>query len=152
MSIANASPEVKSGWIGYSLKITQHRLRQRLEAELAGIGITAAQNAVLLAIAGDPRISNASLARAAFVTPQSMQGILVNLERDGLIRRSPHPVHGRIIMTELTDAGVKAGQAGVIAADTVERQMLAGFTADETATLGSLLRRCGEALDAADDV
>jgi len=43
------------------------------------------QNAVLLEIAGNPRVSNADLARAAFVTPQTMQGILVNLEREGLI-------------------------------------------------------------------
>jgi hypothetical protein len=62
-------------------------LRQRLDAELARLGITAPQNAVLLAVAGNPRIS---------------------LERGGLIVRSPHPGHGRVIMTELTKAGQKA--------------------------------------------
>ena len=134
------------GWIGYSLKITQHRLRQRLEAELAGSGVSPAQNAVLLAIADNPRISNASLARAAFVTPQSMQGMLVTLERDGFILRTPHPEHGRIIMTELTDIGRTAAKAGTIAADTVERQMLAGLSASETRTLGELLQRCADAL------
>ena len=108
------------GWIGQGLKLTQHRLRLRLEAELAGTGVTPAQNAVLIAVAGNPRISNASLARAAFVTPQSMQGMLVGLERDGFIVRTPHPEHGRIIMTELTEAGRTAAQAGTIAADTVE--------------------------------
>jgi DNA-binding MarR family transcriptional regulator len=135
------------GWIGYTLKIAQHRLRQRLEAELAGTGVSAAQNAVLLAIADNPQLSNASLARAAFVTPQSMQGMLATLERDGFIVRTPHPGHGRIIMTELTEKGRAAVQAGMVAADTVERKMLAGLTGKEVDVLRDLLNRCADALE-----
>lgn len=136
----------EKGWVGYALKVTQLRLRHRLEAELAGSGVSAAQNAVLLAIAGNPQISNAALARAAFVTAQSMQGMLVTLEREGLIRRTPHPDHGRIIMTELTDAGRSVAEAGLIAADTVEQQMLSGLSTEEARLLGDLLRRCADAL------
>ncbi|PNG25167.1 MarR family transcriptional regulator [Methylocella silvestris] len=147
MSMSKMNTSDEEGWIGYGLKIAQHRLRLRLEAELAGTGVSPSQNAVLLAIADNPRISNASLARAAFVTPQSMQGMLVTLERDGFIVRTPHPEHGRIIMTELTEAGRTAAQAGMIAAEAVERQMLAGLTDDETKLLRELLRRCADALD-----
>jgi len=147
MSTMNSAPRSGTDWIGYNLKITQHRLRQRLDAELARLGITAPQNAVLLAIAGNPRISNADLARSAFVTPQTMQGILVNLERGGLIVRSPHPEHGRVIMTELTKAGQKAVADGAKAADTVERQMLSRLSADEARQLCDLLKRCAAALD-----
>jgi DNA-binding MarR family transcriptional regulator len=135
------------GWIGYGLKVVQHRLRQRLEAELAGTDVSVAQNAVLLAIGDNPRISNAALARAAFVTPQSMQGMLVTLERDGFIERTPHPEHGRIIMTELTKKGRAAAQAGIIAAEAVERQMLAGLTKAEAELLRDLLQRCADALE-----
>src|ERR1700722_17930529 len=140
--MAKISAQGGAGWIGYRLKITQHLLRQRLDAELSVIGITAPQNAALLAIADNPRISNASLARAAFITPQTMHAILVNLERAGLIVRSPHLVHGRIVMTELTEAGRKAVQAGAIAAEEVERQLLSGLSPQEAKLLGSLLRRC----------
>jgi DNA-binding MarR family transcriptional regulator len=147
MSTENALPRTGVDWIGYNLKITQHRLRQRLDAELAQVGITAAQNAVLLAVAGNPRISNAELARAAFVTPQTMQAILVNLERGGLIARSPHPAHGRVIMTELTAAGQKAVAAGATAADAVERQMLSRLSTEEARLLCELLKRCAAALD-----
>lgn len=148
MSMRKMTPSSEEGWIGYSLKIAQHRLRQRLEAELSGTGVSAAQNAVLLAIGDNPRISNAALARAAFVTPQSMQGMLVTLERDGFIVRTPHPEHGRIIMTELTEKGLAAAHAGMIAAEMVERQMLAGLTTDEAKLLGELLHRCAQALEA----
>lgn len=147
MSMRKMDSSSGEGWIGYILKITQHRLRLRLEKELAGTGVSPSQNAVLLSIADNPRISNAALARAAFVTPQSMQGMLVTLERDGYIVRTPHPGHGRIIMTELTDKGKSAARTGTIAAETVERQMLADLSADEARMLADLLRRCADALD-----
>lgn len=147
MSKVKPAPRSGVDWIGYNLKITQHRLRQRLDAELARIGITAPQNAVLLAVAGNPRISNAELARAAFVTPQTMQAILVNLERDGLIARSPHPEHGRVIMTELTAAGQRAVAEGAKAADVVERQMLSMLSPEEARLLCELLKRCAVALN-----
>lgn len=147
MSTAKPLPRTGTDWIGYNLKITQHRLRQRLDAELAPLGLTAPQNAALLAVAGNPRISNAELARASFVTPQTMQAILVNLERGGLIVRSPHPGHGRVIMTELTTAGQKAVADGAKAADAVEQQMLSKLSAEEARLLCELLKRCAAALD-----
>jgi DNA-binding MarR family transcriptional regulator len=147
MSTTKPAPRSGTDWVGYNLKITQHRLRQRLEAELAQVGITAPQNAVLLAVSGNPRISNADLARAAFVTPQTMQAILVNLERGGLIMRSPHPEHGRVIMTELTAAGKQAVADGAKAADAVERQLLSKLSAQEAKLLCDLLKRCAAALD-----
>ena len=147
MSTVEVHPRNSVDWVGYNLKITQHRLRQRLDAELAQFGITAPQNAVLLEIAGNPRVSNADLARAAFVTPQTMQGILVNLEREGLIVRTPHPEHGRVIMTELTEAGQKAVAAGTRAADVVERQMLSALSAKEAKLLRDMLKRCAAALE-----
>ncbi|TIX50928.1 MarR family winged helix-turn-helix transcriptional regulator [Alteraurantiacibacter aquimixticola] len=146
MSMRKMDTASDEAWIGYCLKVVQHRLRQRLEAELAGTGVSASQNAVLLAIGDNPRISNASLARAAFVTPQSMQGMLVTLERDGFIVRTPHPEHGRIIMTELTEKGSAAAQAGAIAAEAAERQMLEDLTGDEVNLLRTLLQRCAHAL------
>lgn len=147
MSMRRMTLSSGHAWIGYGLKVAQHRLRQRLEAELAGTGVSASQNAVLLAIGDNPRISNAELARTAFVTPQSMQGILVTLERDGFIVRTPHPAHGRIIMTELTSKGRKAAEAGLLAAEAAERKMLSGLTHDESKVLGHLLQRCVAALE-----
>lgn len=141
------TPSSREVWIGYGLKIVQHRLRQRLEAELARTGVSASQNAVLLAVGDNPRISNASLARAAFVTPQSMQEMLVTLERDGFIVRTPHPEHGRIVMTELTKKGKSAARAGTVAAETVEGQMLSRLTDDEVDLLRGLLQRCADALE-----
>ena len=76
-----------------------------------------------------------------------MQAILVNLERAGLIARSPHPEHGRVIMTELTATGQQAVLDGAKAADAVERQMLSRLSTDEARLLCELLKRCAAALD-----
>ena len=147
MSMRQMTASSAECWVGYSLKNVQHRLRRRLEEKLAGAHISASQNAALLAIGENPRISNASLARAAFVTPQSMQSMLVTLERDGFIVRTPHPKHGRIIMTELTRKGRTTAHAGMMAAEAVERQMLSDLTDDEADLLRDLLRRCADALE-----
>src|SRR5882757_1844623 len=56
MSTMKAQPRKGADWVGYNLKITQHRLRQRLDAELAQFGITAPQNAVLLEIRQPARL------------------------------------------------------------------------------------------------
>jgi DNA-binding MarR family transcriptional regulator len=106
------------------------------------LGITAPQFAVLVAVDLDPGISNAALARAAFVTPQTMQGIVANLERDGLLRRRADPTHGRILRSELTRRGrAVLERAHAIVAD-IEARMTRSLGRDEVDALSALLRRC----------
>ncbi|MDP9087774.1 MAG: MarR family transcriptional regulator [Pseudomonadota bacterium] len=134
-------------WVGYALKIAQHLLRQRLDLQLAHLGINAPQLAVLIAVARDPGVSNASLARSAFVTPQSMHGMLANLERMQLISRTPHEQHGRIVQTALTAKGLRVKEAGSVVANDVERLMLSELSPDEANCLAELLGRCSRALE-----
>lgn len=91
--------------LGYALKRAQQALRGHLDAELRNIGLTTPQYSVLAGLEVSAGLSNAELARRAFVTPQTMQAIIVTLERDGLIKRAAHPVHGRVLTTELTPDG-----------------------------------------------
>lgn len=91
--------------LGSWLKRAQHAYRTRLDADLRPLGITAPQYAVLTTIAAEAGASNASLARAAFVTAQTMQGILSSLERSGLLTRTAHPQHGRVLEIALTQDG-----------------------------------------------
>jgi DNA-binding MarR family transcriptional regulator len=135
-----------SGRVGYRLKVAQIALRVRMDAALKPVGITAPQYAVLTAIAAEPGVSNAALARAAFVTPQTMQGIVANLERMGLLTRSEHPSLGRILRADLTAKGRAAlGRAHALVTD-VEDKMLAGLSKADTARLADLLGRCADNL------
>ena len=127
--------------IGFALKQAQQALRTRLDSGLREIGLTTPQYAVLAFLNVEAGASNAALARRAFVTPQTMQAILVALERAGLIARTPHPEHGRVQMTELTARGRGALEAASgIVADAEERLRNASAPFDPQAVAAMLLR------------
>jgi DNA-binding MarR family transcriptional regulator len=132
--------------IGFALKQAQHALRTRLDSGLREIGLTTPQYAVLAVLEVEAGASNAAIARRTFVTPQTMQAILVALERAGLIARTPHPEHGRVQMTELTARGRGALQAASgIVADAEERLRNASAPFDPQA-IAAMLLRLAEAL------
>lgn len=131
---------------GYALKRAQHALRTRMDEALRPLGLTTPQYAVLCAIELDPGISSAALARAAFVTPQTMQGIVTNLEKSGLLKRSADPAHGRILRGELLGKGRKVLKQAHGRVDGVEAAMTAALSAEESAYLMSRLIACAEAL------
>ncbi len=129
------------GTVGFALKQAQHALRTRLDAELREIGLTMPQYAVLACLQGKAGASNATLARSAFVTPQTMQAILVALERSGFISRTAHPDHGRVLKTELTASGHGILQrASGIVADAEERVRTATAPLEPRVVTATLLR------------
>jgi len=132
--------------VGYLVKRTQLAVRAAMEAALSRHGVTMAQYAALAALEGEPGLSNADLARRAFVTPQTMSDVVAGLERSGGVNRTAHPSHGRVREVRLTPAGAALVQACHGAAAEVHDRMLAGFDHDETAQLRDGLRRCTEAL------
>lgn len=90
---------------GYALKRAQHAMRQNMDRQMKDLGLSAPQYAVLASVEVESGASNARLARMAFVTPQTMQVMLVKLEQAGLIERIPDKDHGRIQRTLLTERG-----------------------------------------------
>ncbi len=130
--------------LGYVLKRAQHALRASMDKQLSHLGLTTAQFNVLSAVQQQPGISNASLARGAFVTAQSMLGIVANLEKTGHLHRTPHQIHGRIMQSELTEKGAEVLERAREAINEVEKSMTVGFTAKEINTLLSLLQRCAQ--------
>ena len=135
--------------LGYVLKRAQHALRMSMDDQLSHLGVTTAQFNVLSAVQQQPGISNASLARGAFVTAQSMLGIVANLEKMRLLRRTPHQTHGRIMQSELTQKGTEVLASAREAIDDVEKSMTVGFTAEEIGTLRSMLQRCAQNMHSA---
>jgi DNA-binding MarR family transcriptional regulator len=102
--------------MGYALKVAQQALRTRMQNELRPLGVTMPQYAVLAEIESNPDQSNADLARRAFITPQSMQGVLANLEAAGLVERHADAAHGRRQPARLTSQGMAlVGRAHAVA-------------------------------------
>lgn len=127
--------------IGFALKQAQQALRTRMDAELRQIGLTTPQYAVLAYLKVEPGASNAALARQAFITPQTMQAILVTLDKAGFIRRTPHPDHGRVQKTELTPTGDRAlAAASAIVAEAEKRLVDAAAPLDPQLVATMLIR------------
>jgi DNA-binding MarR family transcriptional regulator len=131
---------------GGALNLAQHALRTRLDEALRPIGLTTPQCALLSALEREPGMSNASLARAAFVTPQTMQSILANLERDGLVIREADPDHGRILRSSITLKGRRALMQAHTAILSVEAMVMEAVGEKEAERLTRVLTRCAELL------
>lgn len=132
--------------IGFALKLAQHALRTHMDAALQRVGLTTPQFAVLTLLDVEPGASNATLARRAFVTPQTMQAILVGLERTGLIVRTPHPEHGRVQTTELSAKGRDALEAATGIVAEAEARLQDASAPLHPKDVAAVLRRFAEAL------
>ena len=135
--------------LAFFLKRTQHGFRTRVDEDLRSLELTAPQYAVIAAIDAVSGISNAELARLAFVTPQSMLGIISNLERAGLITRSQHPKQGRILRSELTARGRKILRQARTRVNEVERLLIDTVGRANMDIVVDALCRCAEVLAAA---
>lgn len=136
---------LRSG-LAFLLKRAQHSFRTRVDDQLRHLKLTAPQFAVLAAVNADAGISNAELARLAFVTPQSMQGILAGCERAGLLTRKPDPQHGRILRSTLTREGRKVFREASQRVDEVERLIYDSVGEENVVRFGEMLTRCANRL------
>jgi DNA-binding MarR family transcriptional regulator len=93
------------GHLGYLVRQASVALRGAMDRGLAELGITTPQFSVLTMIAAYPGLSGADLARLTFLTPQTINVIVRNLERDGAIAKTAHATHGRILRLQATAQG-----------------------------------------------
>ena len=100
-----------------------------MERSLAELGVTSPQFVVLTMLKAYPGLSGADLARVAMLTPQTIGVIIRNLERDGAIRKTPHPVHGRVLQWRVTPRGAALLGRCRRHARAVERRLAAGLSA-----------------------
>jgi DNA-binding MarR family transcriptional regulator len=122
-------------------------IARAISRELAAVrrpGIAGPQVAPLLALRREPGLSNAQLARRSYVTPQSMNDVVIGLEQEGLIRRTPDGGNRRILRAHLTPAGRKFLSQWEKAIDRMESQLFDGFTADDLEALTAALERSAE--------
>ena len=142
-------PDSVTGHPGYLLKRAQTVLNAAMADALRAQDATLAQYAVLTALDEEPGLSNAGLARRAFVTPQTMNQVLRELEQKGWVVRHPDPAHARILQADLTEAGRAALRACHRAVNDIEERMLAPLTPGDVQRFTATLRACIQALSPA---
>lgn len=93
------------GRIGFLLRQAQTAVRAAIGAAVQPLGLTPAQFSLLGVLGHEGELSSAELAKLAMISPQSVGGIVTNLERAGWVARRRADDHGRIIWLALTDSG-----------------------------------------------
>jgi DNA-binding MarR family transcriptional regulator len=125
----------EKGYLAYLLRQAQAATRLTLERALADLGVTPPQFVVLTMLKAYPGLSGADLARVALLTPQTVGVIIRNLERDGAIRKKPHPVHGRVLQWTLTRRGETLLGKCRARGKALERRLQAGLAPKAQATI-----------------
>ena len=126
--------------LGYLLKEASSALRVAMEAVLRPLGMTVTHYSCLELLAQRPGLSNSELARGAFVTRQSMNVLLQNLERDGYVTRASEATVGKVLPTRLTPRGRRSLEKASTAVRSVGLRMLSGLSQNEQADAFRILQ------------
>lgn len=125
----------EQGYFGYLLRQAQAAARLSLERALGELSVTPPQFVVLTMLKAYPGLSGADLARVALLTPQTVGVIIGNLERDGAIKKTSHPVHGRVLQWTLTARGLVLLDKCRRHAQALERRLAKGTSARDLAAI-----------------
>jgi DNA-binding MarR family transcriptional regulator len=135
------------GAVGYLLRQAQLALRRAIDTALRDMGLTTPQFSLLSVLDVEPGLSGAELARASMLTPQTTNGIIAALERDGRIHRAAHPRDRRLLQIAVTAAGrslVVQARERVLE---VERRMTADLSDTQRTQFRRWLVACARSLD-----
>jgi len=125
----------ENGHVGYLLRQASAAFRLEMERALSEFDITPPQFSVLTMLIAYPGASNADIARLSMLTPQTVSVIVGNLERAGLIRRTPHQIHGRIQQIDATDNGKKMLARCRRRVQVLEDGLMSGLNQEEESTV-----------------
>ncbi|MEV6767266.1 MarR family transcriptional regulator [Nocardia sp. NPDC051030] len=117
------------------------------DAALKPLGMRYAQVPVLALTREGSELTQKDLAEATGIEQPSMAQLLTRMERDGLIRRTPHPRDARSQTITLTAETAERAAAARLRMADLNQRAIAGFTAEEIRTLEDLLTRVNNNLD-----
>lgn len=117
-------------------------VQRRLEEALQPHALTLPQFTTLTVLLRRPGLSNAQLARRAYVTPQSMQEVLRTLEERGLVSRAASAENLRILKASLTAAGKRLVTLAERDAAEVDEALLGGLTPFERKQFVKSILKC----------
>ncbi|MEU4145442.1 MarR family winged helix-turn-helix transcriptional regulator [Streptomyces parvulus] len=132
--------------VGYRLKRAHAALRGAMDQALREHDLTVPQYACLEVLATRPGMSNADLARATFVTRQSMNVVLRGLQNEGLLTRPATVATGRARPATLTDEGTRRLKEAQRAVYAIEARMIRAIPEERLTALLEDFDRIAQAL------
>jgi DNA-binding MarR family transcriptional regulator len=132
---------------GHLISLAARGFARLSESRLKPLGFGVGHLPVLVALQDGRASTQRDLARFAKVEQPPMAQMLARMERDGLIRRTPDPADGRSSRIMLTEAAKRRLPDAVATLLQGNREVLRGFTDEETGLLVTLLTRLIANLD-----
>ena len=123
----------------WDLVQTAHVAQRRLTEVFADLGLTPAQYGVLASLADGDDLSQAELARAVLVRPQSLAAVIDTLVGAGLVRRGGPRGRGRRQALSLSDRGRELVAAARPAAYRLLRPEVTGLDPEQSRELAAML-------------
>lgn len=128
--------------IGYLMKIIHQQLKANVDAGLKRHGLTLSQGRVLCYLEQmGGKASQKEIETHLAVSHPTAAGLVSRLEQGGFIARQPDESDRRNKLVTLTEKAWQAGRGMKQVFDRQESNMLAGFTAEETARLTAALQK-----------
>ncbi len=132
---------------GHLISLAARSFARLSEVRLKPLGFGVGQLPVLVALQNGQASTQRDLARFAKVEQPPMAQMLMRMERDGLIERTPDPADGRSSHVVLTKAAKKRMPEAISTLLEGNREALAGFTDSEALQLVDFLTRLISNLD-----
>ncbi|MGA7198491.1 MarR family winged helix-turn-helix transcriptional regulator, partial [Roseiarcus sp.] len=132
---------------GHLISLAARGFARLSEARLKPLGFGVGHLPVLVALQEGRADTQRDLARFAKIEQPSMAQMLVRMERDGLIQRTPDAADGRSSRIALTGVAQRRLPDAVAALIEGNREALSGFTDEEAAQFVALLTRVIANLD-----
>jgi DNA-binding MarR family transcriptional regulator len=123
------------------------QLNRQLRRELAPLGITGGQAALLHAIRSNPGIGVRELAQREGVSAAGMSTALTRLEAAELVRRTRGQADRRRVGLEMTEAGLRVLRSARSRRTAWLAARLKRLSADELAAIDAVIEPLGHLLD-----
>lgn len=132
---------------GHLIGLAARGFARLSEARLKPLGFGVGYLPALVALKNGQALTQRDLARLVRIEQPSMAQMMIRMERDGLIRRSPDPADGRSRRIALTDTALARLPDACAALFQGNREALDGFTEEEATQFITLLDRLIANLD-----
>jgi DNA-binding MarR family transcriptional regulator len=131
----------KNDSAGYLINHLARIFAQALAREIKPLGLAPGQFMVLLALWREDGLTQRDLVARLDVEQATLANTLSRMERDGLVRRVPHPSDGRAQVIRLTPRARQLEGPAARAADGINHRLLADLPAADRGRFVEIMRR-----------
>jgi len=127
---------------------TNLKVHRALNQSLAELELSLAQHEILMSVWQKPGMTQKQLAENLLVVKSNVSALIKKLEGRGLVHRDCDPRDTRNKCLVLTEAGRKLVQQSFERQNKIVDAMASVMSDEELETIGEIMARVGEALDA----